>query len=101
MHWNNFTSTLSCCESDQLKKDELDRVGSSDEAVRTIYKVLYTKIFEKRYILGNLQHRWENYIKMIHKELEHESKKYSPVVGCCEYDTEPTGTKEGSQVVIS
>jgi hypothetical protein len=38
---------------------------------------------------------------MIHKELEHESTKYSPVVSCCEYDNELTGTKEGSQVVIS
>jgi hypothetical protein len=40
--------------------------------------------------------QWKNYIKMIHKELQHESTKYSPVVDCCEYYTELTGTEEGS-----
>jgi len=30
-----------CCESDQLKKDELDRASSSDGEVRPIYKVSY------------------------------------------------------------
>jgi hypothetical protein len=29
---------------------------------------------------------------MIHKKIEHESTKHSPVVGCCECDIELTGT---------
>jgi hypothetical protein len=36
---------------------------------------------------------------MLHKEIEHERTRYNPVVGCCEYDYELTGTKKGSQVV--
>ena len=49
--------------------------------------------------MGDLWHRGENYVKMLHKEIEHESTRYNAVVGCCEYDYELTGTKKVAKLL--